>query len=87
MKSPGMGEHEMAHLLSTPPELVEFHLWYLKSKGWVERLETGHLAITALGVDQAEQNQLLLRPDRLIEAPGPADDDPGDRKVAPGSGE
>jgi hypothetical protein len=87
MKSPGLGEHEMAHLLSTPPELVEFHLWYLKAKGWVERLETGHLAITALGVDQAEQNQLLLRPDRLIEAPGPANDDTEDRKDAPGSGE
>ena len=87
MKSPGLGEHEMAHLLSTPPELVEFHLWYLKSKGWVERLETGHLAITAQGVDQAEQNQLLLRPDRLIEAPGPDSDDTEDRKNAPGSGE
>jgi hypothetical protein len=74
MKNPGLGEHEMAHLLGTPPELVEFHLWYLKAKGWVERLETGHLGITALGVDQAEQNQLLLRPDRLIEAPSPAND-------------
>jgi len=69
MKSPGLGEYEMARLLNTPSELVEFHLWYLKSKGWVDRLETGHLAITALGVDQAEQSRLLLRPDRLIEAP------------------
>ena len=69
MKNPGLGEYEMARLLNTPSELVEFHLWYLKSKGWVDRLETGHLAITALGVDQAEKNRLLLRPDRLIEAP------------------
>jgi len=67
MKNPGIGEHEMARLLSTPMELVEFHLWYLKAKGWVERLESGHLAITALGVDQAEQNRRLLSPDRLIE--------------------
>jgi len=78
MKSPGMGEHEMAHLLGTPPELVEFHLWYLKAKGWVERLENGHLGITAPGVDQAEQNQLLLRPDRLLEAPGAANVDAED---------
>lgn len=69
MKSPGLGEHEMARLLSTPPELVEFHLWYLKAKGWVERLETGHLAITASGVDQAERKRLLLSPERLLEAP------------------
>jgi hypothetical protein len=69
MKSPGLGEHEMARLLRTPPELVEFHVWYLKSKGWVERLETGHLAITAHGVDQAEQNRLVLNPERMIAAP------------------
>lgn len=69
MKSPGLGEFEIARLLRTPPELIEFHLWYLKAKGWMERLETGHLAITALGVDQAEQNHLTLSPDRLIEAP------------------
>jgi len=66
LKSPGLGEHQMAQLLSTPLELVEFHLWYLKAKGWVERLETGHLAITALGVDQAEQQQLPVKPERLI---------------------
>lgn len=72
MKSPGLGEHEMARLLRTPPELVEFHLWYIRAKGWVERLETGHLAITATGVDQAEQIRLLLNPERLIEAPAPA---------------
>lgn len=68
MNSPGMGEYEMARLLRTPPELLEFHLWYLKAKGWVERLNTGLLAITAAGVDQVEQNRLLLSPDRLIEA-------------------
>jgi curved DNA-binding protein CbpA len=67
MKNPGLGEHQIAHLLGTPYELVEFHLWYLKAKGWVERLETGHLAITSEGVDQAEQNRLTFRPDRLIE--------------------
>jgi hypothetical protein len=75
MNNPGIGELVIARLLHTPPELVEFHLWYLKAKGWVERLETGHLGITALGVDQAEQNQLLLRPDRLIEAPEPVSED------------
>jgi curved DNA-binding protein CbpA len=68
MKSPGLGEHQIAHNLGTPFELVEFHLWYLKAKGWVERLETGHLAITSSGVDQVEQNRIPFRPDRLIEA-------------------
>lgn len=69
MKNPGLGEHEVSRLLNTPPELVEFHFWYLRAKGWVERLPSGHLAITAEGVDQVEQQQLRLMPDRLIEAP------------------
>ena len=70
MSDPGMGEIEIARLLHSPAELVEFHLWYLKAKGWVERLETGHLAITAAGVDQVEQSRLMLSPDHLLEAPG-----------------
>jgi len=70
----------MARLLCTPPELVEFHLWYLKAKGWVERLETGLLAITAAGVDQVEQGQLLLNPNRLIETRNPASGDAEERE-------
>ncbi len=80
MNSPGIGGHEMARLLCTPPELVEFHLWYLKAKGWVERLETGLLAITAAGVDQVEQGQLLLNPNRLIEARNHASGDAEERE-------
>ncbi len=67
MTNPGMGEHEIHRLLNIPVELVEFHIWYLKAKGWVERLETGQLAISALGVDQVERSRLRLRPDRLLE--------------------
>ena len=74
MKNPGLGEVEIARLLSIPLELVEFHMWYTKAKGWVERLDTGHLAITAQGVDQAEQS-LILSPDHLIEAPDQASED------------
>ncbi|HTP64669.1 MAG TPA: DnaJ domain-containing protein [Geobacteraceae bacterium] len=65
--NPGMGNHEMARLINSPHELVEFHLWYLKAKGWVERLETGHMAITAEGVDQVERGRILLTPDHLLE--------------------
>jgi hypothetical protein len=68
MSSPGLGELDIGRLLLTPPELIEFHLWYLKSKDWVERLQTGLLAITASGVDQVEQNRLQLMPDHLIDA-------------------
>lgn len=75
MANPGLGEHEVARLLCIPDELVEFHLWYLKDKGWLSRLDCGLLAITAPGVDRVEQNQLRLRPDRLLEAHRPAGTD------------
>jgi curved DNA-binding protein CbpA len=74
MKSPGLGEVEISRLLNTPLEMVDFHLWYIRTKGWVERLDTGHLAITALGVDQAEQSR-QFRPEYLIEAHDPINDD------------
>ena len=56
----------MASLLHVPYELVEFHVWYLKAKGWVERLDSGQLAISAQGVDEVEQGRFRLGPDRLI---------------------
>ena len=68
MERPGLGDYELARLLGKPFELVEFHVWYLKAKGWVERLDTGQLAISALGVDQVEQGRLRLRNDHMLTA-------------------
>jgi hypothetical protein len=72
MTSPGLGEYEVARLLRIPLELVEFHVWYLRAKGWLERLDTGQLAISALGVDQVEQGRLRIVGDHLLEAHGAA---------------
>lgn len=66
---PGMGEMELARMLSVPIEYMEFDLWYLRQKGLVERLETGMLAISVDGVDHVEKSSLHLRSDRLLEAP------------------
>ena len=70
MRNPGMGEVELARLVGCPHELVEFHLWYLREKGWIHRMETGHFAITAEGVDQIESERPSVDPNRLIEATG-----------------
>jgi len=77
MKNPGLGDYEMARLLGRPHELVEFHLWYLKSKGWVERLDTGYLAISALGVDEVEKRRLRYAKDRLLTTHGVASEGSG----------
>jgi hypothetical protein len=66
MRMPGLGEYEIARLLRTPVEMVDFHLWYLREKGLVYRLDMGQLAITALGVDQIERDQLRISDDRLL---------------------
>ncbi len=69
MKDPGIGEYEVARLLCKPIELVEFHVWYLKAKGWVERTDSGQLAISALGVDEVEKKRLRPTIDALLPAP------------------
>jgi curved DNA-binding protein CbpA len=71
MNDPGLGEMESARLMRIPVDLIDFHIWYLKEKGWIQRLENGKFAITALGVDQVEKNRLRLNPDRLLAARNP----------------
>jgi curved DNA-binding protein CbpA len=53
VSDPGIGNLELERLLSCPAEHLEFHIWYLKAKGWIERTESGTLAITVEGVDRA----------------------------------
>jgi curved DNA-binding protein len=65
-RHPGLSDFDMSRLLDRPYELVEFHVWYLKAKGWVERLDTGQLAISAPGVDQVEKSRLRLGSDHLL---------------------
>lgn len=49
---PGMGTIELERILASPIEHLEFQMWYLRETGAVERLTSGHFAITALGVDK-----------------------------------
>jgi curved DNA-binding protein CbpA len=71
MRNPGLGEVEMSRLISCPVEFTEFHLWYLREKGWVLRLESGQFAITALGVDQVEREKIQVNVDHLLEPHDP----------------
>ena len=53
INDPGIGDFELERLSGCPREHLEFHLWYLKAKGWIGKLEDGTLAITVEGVDRA----------------------------------
>jgi curved DNA-binding protein CbpA len=53
IRDPGIGSSILGRTLDCPAEHMEFHLWYLKEKGWVNRTDGGAYAITAEGVDRA----------------------------------
>jgi curved DNA-binding protein CbpA len=63
---PGVGTFSLEKLLGLSEKELEFHLWYLKEKGWIQRAETGGFAITVNGVDAVIEKDLLLRKDRLL---------------------
>jgi curved DNA-binding protein CbpA len=66
--NPGIGNQELERLLGHPWEHLEFHFWYLRQKGWIEKTDRGFYAITVSGVDQVEEAGLRLRRDRLLAA-------------------
>jgi len=69
ISDPGIGDHELERLSGCPREHLEFHLWYLKAKGWIARLENGMLAITVEGVDQANSERRRESTTKLLTHP------------------
>ena len=49
---PGVGTVELERLLGCPQSVLLFHTWYLKENDCIERLVTGHIAISASGIDR-----------------------------------
>ncbi|MEL7500116.1 MAG: DnaJ domain-containing protein [Planctomycetota bacterium] len=58
MKYPGIGISTVEHLMNIPIEVLDFHIWYFREKGWIMREEGGTLSITADGVDHLENSAL-----------------------------
>ena len=64
--NPGIGSFELERLLGVPEQHLEFHIWYLKEKGWIERSDTGKFAISVTGVEAVVEKDLFLSKDRLL---------------------
>jgi curved DNA-binding protein CbpA len=62
----GLGSVTLEKILGCPSQHLDFPLWYLKQRGWLERLESGLLAITADGVDKLGSEDLSLPANRLL---------------------
>jgi len=65
--NPGIGDVELERLSGCPREHLEFHLWYMKAKGWISRIENGTIAITVEGVDRANSEPLRDPTIRLLD--------------------
>jgi curved DNA-binding protein len=61
-----IGSWHLEKTVGWPESTLEFHIWYLKEKGWIERSENGGFAITADGVDIIEAEGFMYRKDRLL---------------------
>jgi curved DNA-binding protein CbpA len=57
ISDPGLGAFTLESLLGCPAEHMEFHLWYLKEKGWIRLTDSGMFSITVEGVDRANSEQ------------------------------
>ena len=53
---PGMSLLEFEKLMSFPREHLMFTIWYLQSKGLIQRGEESDYSITAVGVDHVEEH-------------------------------
>ncbi len=62
----GVGIVNLEKLLNLQERDMEFHIWYLKEKGWIQRDESGGFCITASGVDEIIDDDLLLKKDYLL---------------------
>jgi curved DNA-binding protein CbpA len=66
----GVGVWHIEKQLGWPAKIIEFHIWYLREKGWIQRAEGGGFAITVEGVDAVEDSTIILREDRLLPEEG-----------------
>lgn len=67
-RDPGVNAYQLQDAFNCSDDNFEFHVWYLKSKGFVTLNEQGMLAITIEGVDHViSTNQREARENLLLE--------------------
>jgi len=64
--SGGLGVLNLEKMLGVPREHLEFPMWYLKKRGWIEILDTGERAITVDGIDKLNTKEMTVADNRLL---------------------
>jgi curved DNA-binding protein len=62
----GVGRYFVQEMLNCSDENFDFHVWYLKAKGFIETTEQGTLAITIEGVDHVISMSRTSMRERLL---------------------
>jgi len=70
----GLGTVTLEKILGCQAQHLEFPLWYLKERGWMQRLDNGMFAITADGVDKLDSDPMLPANRLLTSATSTVDD-------------
>lgn len=83
--NPGVGIYEMENYLEVAESQLDYHLWYLKEKGWLMRTDSGAWAITVEGIDWITERDHLFRKDRLL--PDSVRSDPSHNPAQPSTDE
>lgn len=74
----GLGSLHLEEMLGVPREHLEFPIWYLKRRGYVETLTSGMYAITVEGIDSLHEGEMEVPDNRLLSAAAVDDDfEPG----------
>jgi curved DNA-binding protein len=61
----GVAQFSIQEALNCSDEVFDFHVWYLRAKGLVERTEQGTLAITIDGVDHVISSSRTKQAEKL----------------------
>ena len=64
-----VGLWQLEKIVGWPEKILEFHTWYLKEKGWIQRTDSGGYAITVMGIDVLEESGLMTGKDLLLPEP------------------
>lgn len=80
IKKPGLGINSVEQMMGIPVEVLDFHVWFFRERGWIQREEGGAISITADGVEkleasaerQAEQDRLRITDTATSPVPAPA---------------
>ena len=59
--SAALGSMTIEKEMDLSEEMLNFHLWFFREKGWIQREEDGGLAITATGVERVEAGEIRAR--------------------------